>query len=47
VIEVKLMLKAISAGPGARLFTSASGGGRPDTPAPALAATPASPQFDE
>jgi len=47
VIEVKLMLRAISAGPGARLFPSPSGGGRPDTLSSALLATPAKPQFDE
>ena len=47
VIEIKLIIKAISAGPGARILSEPSGGDRPDTSSPVLAATPASPQFDE
>ena len=47
VIEIKLMLKAISAGPGARIMPEPSGHGRPDARSPALATEPARPQFDE
>lgn len=46
VIEVRLMLKAIKAGPGARILPVSPGGGRTDGDRP-LAAAPSAPQFDE
>ncbi|MEP7209348.1 MAG: cytochrome ubiquinol oxidase subunit I, partial [Alphaproteobacteria bacterium] len=46
VIEVKLMVRAISAGPGARILSVPAGAGPPDAlPGGALAA-PQPPQFD-
>jgi cytochrome d ubiquinol oxidase subunit I len=46
VIEIRLMLKAIKAGPGARILPASPGGGRLDG-RPAPAAAPSAPQFDQ
>ncbi len=47
IIEIRLMLKAISAGPGERIIPPSPGGGRLDNTSPALAVPPAVSQFDE
>jgi cytochrome d ubiquinol oxidase subunit I len=47
VIEIRLMLKAIAEGPGARVLPGPSGGGRPDASLAGLASTPSTPKFDE
>ena len=46
VIEIRLMLRAIKAGPGARILPASPGGGRLDG-RPAPAGAPSAPQFDQ